>query len=158
MAYAALTDVQSEMGALKGALTATTTPSTNDVTNRILPDISGEIDGVLSARGITVPVATPSTFVDFLKATNALGAAARALAELRAVNIEAGSLAVFLQDRYQERLNMLRRGEGIPAEATKTGALPRSFWTSHAGTKSSDLDDGTDGNDTDPVIRMDTKW
>jgi hypothetical protein len=157
VSYAALSDVQSEMGALKGALTATSVPTTTDVTNRILPDIAGEIDGVLSARGITVPVTTPSTFVDFLKATNALGAAARALAELRAVNLETTSLASWLQERYSERLDMLRQGEGIPLDATKgSGALPTSFHQRHPGSSSADFNDGE--GDTDPVFTRDIKW
>jgi len=151
MSYAALADVQSEMGALKGALTATTTPTTADVTNRILPDIAGEIDAVLSARGLVVPVTVPASFLDFLKATNALGAAARTLAELRAVNIEAGSLAVFLQEQYDKRLDMLRHGEGIPSDTTLSGALPRSYWTSNP--------EDEDGNDTSvPWFKRATQW
>lgn len=161
MSYAALADVQVELGKLKTALTGASNPSEADVTSKLLPDIAGQIDAVLSSRGLTVPVTTPSSFVDRLKGLNALGAAARAAAALMPMaNGPVSTLfAQWLQDRFDAGLNMLRAGEGIPDTAVLAGtSLPTSFWTSHPGTNSSDLDDGTADNDTDPVIRMDTPW
>lgn len=160
-AYAALADVQSELGALSSGLTATSTPTQADVTNRILPDIQGEIDGVLSHRGLTVPVTTPQSFLDRLKSLNALGAAARVAGALfpMAQGPQSTTFAQWLQDRYDAGLQMLRNGEGIPDIVTLDGrgALPRSFATSHPNSVSTDLD-GSIGNTIDPVFRRDTRW
>lgn len=161
MAYADLAAVQVELGKFKSALTGTSNPSTADVTNILLPDIAGEIDAVLSSRGLTVPVTAPASFLDRLKGLNALGVAARVAAALMPMAAGPASTLFpqWLQDRYDAGLQMLRDGEGIPDTAVFAGtSLPRSFWTSHAGTKSTDLDDGTDGNDTDPTFRRDTQW
>lgn len=161
MAYAALPDVQSELGALASGLTTTSVPTQADVTNRILPDIQGEIDGVLSHRGLTVPITTPQSFLDRLKSLNAIGAAARVAAALfpMAAGPQSTTFAQWLQDRYDAGLKMLRSGEGIPDIAVfdRLGGLPRSFATSHPDSVSADLD-GSAGNTIDPVFRRDTKW
>lgn len=159
--YANLGDVKGEMGALATGLTTTSKPSETDVTDRILPDIQGEIDGVLSRKGLTVPVVAPSSFIDLLRGLNALGAAARTVAQLfpQAAGPASTTLADWLQRRYDARLDMLRAGEGIPDGATHSasGGLPRSFATSHPDSVSSDFD-GTPGNTIDPVFRRDTRW
>lgn len=161
MPYAALGDVQVELGKHKAALTGTSNPSETDVTNKILPDIAGEIDAILSGRGITVPVTAPATFMDRLKGLNALGAAARVDAALypQSAGPASTTFAQWLQDRYDAGLEALRRGEGIPDSVAMAGtSLPTSFWTTHAGSKSQDLDDDTEANTTDPVFRRDSQW
>jgi len=56
--YADLALVKVTMGVYGVGLTATSVPSTVDVTNLLLPDISGQIDRVLSGRAVVVPVTT----------------------------------------------------------------------------------------------------
>lgn len=161
MAYADVAAVQVELGKMKSALTATSNPTLDDVTNKILPDISGQIDAVLSSRGLTVPVTAPASFLDRLKGLNAVGAAARVVAALfpQAAGPSSTLFAQWLQDRFDAGLQMLRDGEGIPDTAVLSGSsMPTSLWTSHPGTDSSDLDNGTPGNTTDPVFRRDTQW
>lgn len=158
--YADLADVESEMGALASGLTATSTPTEADVTDRIIPDIHGEIDSILSLQGVTVPVVSgPSSFLDRLKALNALGAAARAVAALFPTDSAALAFAKWLQDRYAAGLLSLENGEGIVGVVITAGGggLPRSFATSHPDSVSADLD-GTVGNTIDPVFRRDTLW
>jgi hypothetical protein len=162
--YAALTDVETEMGKYAAGLTATSTPSETDVTDRIIPDIHGQIDGVLSRRGLATPILAPSSFLDRLKALNALGAAARVVAALfpQAAGPASTTFHEWLQRRYDAGLEMLRNGEGIPDDVLVIlnaggGGLPRSFATSHPDSVSADLD-ATPGNTIDPVFRRDTKW
>jgi hypothetical protein len=160
--YAAVADVQSEMGALASGLTATSTPSLTDVTDRIIPDIHGDIDGVLSRRGLAVPVLAPSSFLDRLKALNALGAAARVAAQLFPTDPAAMAFAKWVQERYDAGLMKLENGDGIPDDVLVIlnaggGGMPRSFATSHPDSVSADLD-ATPGNTIDPVFRRDTLW
>lgn len=161
MPYAVLADVQRELGKHKPALTATSNPSETDVTNKVLPDISGEIDAILAARGLTVPVTAPASFLDRLRALNAIGAAARVDAALfpQAAGPAATGFADWLKEIYDEGLAALRRGEGIPDTVANAGtSLPTSFQQRHPGSIGTDLDNATDGNTTDPVFRRDTAW
>jgi hypothetical protein len=160
--YADLTDVKSEMGALASGLTDASSPSNTDVMNRILPDIQGEIDGVLSHRGLAVPVSAPSSFLDRLKSLNAVGAAARAVGALfpMAQGAQSTTLSQWLLNLYNAGLDRLRNGEGIPDTLlidAGGGGLPRSFTTSHPDSVSSDFA-GTPGNEIDPVFTRDGKW
>lgn len=72
MAYCAITDVEL-INALRGAYSATTKPTATQV-GTMIDMIYAEINAVLSSVGLTVPV----TANDFLRLTNALGAAAMA--------------------------------------------------------------------------------
>lgn len=159
--YADLAAVKAEMGMLASGLTDASSPSNTDVNERTLPDIHGEIDGVLSRAGLAVPVTGPSSFLDRLKALNALGAAARVVAALfpMAAGPQSTTFADWLQKRYDTGLEMLSNLEGVPDGAlpSTTGGLPRSFATSHPDSVSADLD-GTTGNTIDPVFRRDTQW
>jgi hypothetical protein len=159
--YAALADVKNELGALASGLTTTSVPNEDDVTNRILPDIQGEIDGILSSRGLVVPVTAPAEFLARLKSLNAMGAGARVAGALfpMAAGPQSTTFAEWLYGLYKDGLRRLENGTGIPADAIMTGAgaLPRSFATSHPDSVSADVD-GTPGNTIDPVFRRDTRW
>lgn len=160
MAYAELEDVEHELGQYGRFLTETSTPSEDDVEQKTIPAIAGEIDGVLSARGVTVPVTAPASFLELLSSLNALGAAARTAAALlpQAQGPQSTTFHEWLQARYDAGLERLRNGEGIPDDIATSGtSLPSSFWTRHPDTVSSDLD-RTSKNSVDPVFRRDTKW
>jgi hypothetical protein len=149
------------MGTYAIGLTATSTPSLTEVTERTIPDIHGEIDAVLSRQGVAVPVLAPSSFLDRLKALNAIGAAARVVAAMfpQAAGPASTTFHEWLQRRYDAGLDMLRNGEGIPDGVllNTSGGLPRSFWTSHPDSFSEDFA-GTPGNENDPVFTRDKKW
>jgi hypothetical protein len=154
--YADLADVQQAMAKMSVALTDTSVPSKSDVTSTILPEISGIIDAVLSARGLTTPVtsaAAPDAFLQSLRGLTAMGAAARTVAGLfpQAAGPASTTFADWLQARFKEGLDMLRAGEGIPPTVGRVAALARSYWTSHP------VDD--DGNlTTDPTFTRRMVW
>lgn len=161
MAYATIDDVLFELGKHAPALTATSKPSQADVTGKILPDVAGAIDAILSARGLVVPVAAPPSFLERLRALNAIGAAARVDAALfpQAGGPASTSFATWLKELYDDGIVSLRDGEGIPDGLASAGtSLPTSFWSSHAGSKGTDLDNATVGNTTDPTFRRDSQW
>jgi hypothetical protein len=157
--YADLAGVKIAMGKYSPGLTATSLPNETDVTNITLPDNAGIIDGVLSGRGLAVPVAAPPSFVDSLRELNAIGAAARVVAALypQAAGPASTTFHEWLQRLFDAGLDRLRDGEGIPDSAVVTGALPRSFWTSHPDSNSADFA-GTPGNENDPVFTRDRQW
>lgn len=102
--------------------TATSKPSTSDV-DVFLTDTANELDGILRARGYTVPVPTTATSAyGLLAGYNALGAAAQA--ELAAPNPQGRSSDAL--KLWQDAKRMLRAGE-IELDAPKdTGqAVPR---------------------------------
>ena len=76
MSYCTITHVQG-LNPQRGAYGATTKPTSTEV-NEFISQISNEIDSILLARGLTVPVTTPIEFVGALELGNAQGAAALA--------------------------------------------------------------------------------
>lgn len=114
MAYCTITDVQ----ALNAQRTysATTKPTTTQVT-ALIAQIATEIDAVLAAKGYTIPVATPTTFVTFLATVNAYGAGALAEAAMFPETSEMGSTPHWkvLQAKYDAWLKLLIDGGVIPA-------------------------------------------
>jgi hypothetical protein len=131
MAYAAVSDVQALMA--KFTIDANSKPTTTQVTSMI-NDISGEIDAVLAGRGLTVPVTTPTYFVDALTMLNTYGAAvlvAQAMLPDRAGAAEASSAIYTVWDqRYRTGMAALRDGEGIPPTAPASGRIqPSTYFT-----------------------------
>lgn len=121
MAYAALADVQALMP--KWTINDSSTPTQTQVSG-FIDDIAAEIDTVLSAQGLTVPVATPASFVAFLAMLNAQGAAALAVAGMFPSQAQADPvgtpLAAFLQKQYERGLARLVKGEAIPEGAARS--------------------------------------
>jgi len=76
MSYCTITDVQA-LNSQRDAYSATTNPSLTEV-NGFITQIGNELDSLLLARGLTVPVITPTEFVGALALANAQGAAALA--------------------------------------------------------------------------------
>lgn len=157
MAYAAPGDLTRHLGMYAVRFTATSTPSTADA-QTFLDDIAGEIDAVLGGRGLATPVtiaSAPQSFLDFLKVTNAIGAAAQVVAALLP-NQEGYASATYdqwLDRQYEERLKGLRDGSAIPdvvLPGATGGSLARSFWTTNP------TDD--DGNEHEPVFTRGMQW
>jgi hypothetical protein len=113
MAYCTITDVQSLNP--KRTYGATTTPTTTQV-NSLIDLIAADIDVILAAKGYTTPVTTPTAFANWLKLLNAYGAAAEAEAAMFPETVDKGSTphANDLLKKYNERLEMLRKGEVTP--------------------------------------------
>lgn len=152
--YADIADVIHELGELGDYLTATSRPTKTDVEGKTLPAIAGEIDGVLGARGLTVPItqaslvalgvdaAAATRFLETLSSLNALGAAARAVAALFPNRAGPGGAPFheWLQQRYDAGLTRLGSGEGVPSASVASSALPRSHWTSNPTDPDTDED------------------
>lgn len=157
MSYAGPDDLNRHLGIYNKMLTATSTPSLAD-RQTFLDDIAGEIDAALSSRGIGTPVtiaSAPQSFLDFLKVTNAIGAAAQIVAALLPNQEGYGSSTYdqWLDKQYEERLKGLRDGSAIPDVVVPGGtgaSLPRSYWTTNP------YDD--DGNEHEPVFTRDMTW
>lgn len=89
----------------------------------IVIDTDAEINSVLDAAGLSVPVTTPSHFVDWLKALNKYGAAAAILKSMFPDAAGPGETPAyaFWEARYRNALKMFAKGQGIPDSATKGG-------------------------------------
>jgi len=121
MAYCTSTEVQNLNP--KRTYSATSTPTSTQV-GLLIDQIAVEIDAVLEAQGYTVPVTTPTNFVNVLKAINAYGAAALAEAGMFPEVSEMGSTPHWkvLNDKYNEWMKALRAGEIPPDLATGAAA------------------------------------
>lgn len=120
MAYAALSDVQALLP--KWVYDGTSKPTSTQVTT-IINQISAQIDSILRSLGHAVPVTTPSDFLDYLKQTNAIGAAALIVAGQFPAESGAAStsLGEQLQKNYEGRLQELKDGSVIPPDLAKAG-------------------------------------
>lgn len=152
MSYADEASIRAALGKYGPGWTATSTPSVDDGLARA-EEASGEIDAILAARGITTPVASPTSFVARLRDLASLYAAARVAAGLfpQAAGPASTTYHEFLMRQYRAGLDGLRAGE-IPAEVgTTTHGGPRSFWTSNP------IDPDT-GEAWEPVFGRRTRW
>ena len=157
MSYASPPDLTRHLGRFSAGFTATSVPSTTDA-QVFLDDIAGEIDAILSSRGIATPVtlaSAPQSFIDFLKVTNAIGAATICAAALfpHPQGPTGTTYESWLDEQYEQRLAGLRSGEAIPdvvVPGAAGGSLARSFWTTHP------IDDA--GNEHEPVFSMAMRW
>lgn len=157
MAYAAPADLSRHLGKFSAGFTATSVPSTSDA-QVFLDDIAGEIDAILNSRGIGTPVtlaSAPQSFLDFLKVTNAIGAAAQIVAALfpHPQGPTGTTYETWLDEQYEQRLAGLRSGEAVPdvvLPGASGGSLARSFWTTNP------TDD--DGNEHEPTFTRAMQW
>lgn len=124
---------------------------------------SGQIDAILSGRGLVVPITIPATFLKELAGLAALYAAAVLASELTQIMPNAAETGgrdhpEFLMRAWLDGISALRT-DPLPDAATQTtpGGMGRSFWTSNPDYFATDHL-GTAGNQTDPVIRRDTAW
>lgn len=122
MAYALIADVQG-LNSKRTDYSITTSPTSTEVTG-FIDDISSEIDSHLAAQGITTPVTTPASFVNWLSRLNALGAAAQA--EMTSFPESDGGQGYTPQgDRYwamyQQGLKAIDNGTAIPVGSSSTG-------------------------------------
>lgn len=128
MAYCTITDVQALNP--KRTYDTSSTPTQTQVES-LVTQISNEIDSILSARGLTVPVTTPDHFVAHLKQVNAYGAAA--LAEMamfpEATGLGATTHGSELWRIYRDMRDKLEKGE-LPV-SVEGGAGPRGFFEQH---------------------------
>lgn len=109
----------------------------------IIADISAEVDVALSAAGVSTPVATPATFVEWLGRLNAYGATATILRSMfpggpmMARGVRPDMLPtempayVFWEQRYQAGLQGIRDGTMVPADVTDNSnfVLPSTYLT-----------------------------
>lgn len=134
MAYCDIDDVQA-LNPQRGDYSSSTKPTSTEVTT-FITTVSDEIDSVLKARGVSVPVTAPAEFLSHLEQVNANGAAA--YAEFAMFPEAAGTPGGSPQgDRlwkiYQGQLKSLREDQ-LPIDLAVTGAQPRSFWTEREAT------------------------
>lgn len=127
-AYCALTDVEAR---LRGAaLSASSQPTTTEAT-AIMADVYAHINAAIASHGVTVPITTPASFLAWLVAVNADGAAAQ-VGALRFANVQNTSnddrgLAL-VEKRFAEAMARLWDGSALPAElAVSSAKLPTSY-------------------------------
>ena len=125
MAYCASADVQALNP--KRSYSSTSTPTSTQI-DTLIAQVAVEIDAVLEAQGFTVPVTTPTNFVNALKAVNAYGAAALAEMGMFPETSEIGSTPHWkvLWETYKDWLKQLRAGE-IPL-SLGAGEMVSSFY------------------------------
>ena len=132
MAYATTDDVVARVGSF--TIDATSQPTTSEVSD-FLDERSGQIDAVLSSAGVSTPVASPSSFLAFLRGLEAAGATA----DTYAVKFPDGSGAGSVEETIAYWLKMwddgmagLKDGTMIPDGVSQTSAgLPTSFYREH---------------------------
>jgi hypothetical protein len=131
LSYASLADVQGLMAkfTLDGASKPTVTQAT-----AIITMVDGEINSVLAAQGVAVPVGAPTTFVESLKALNAWGAAAAVLRSMfpkeRGSSDTMPSEYALYQRWYERGLDRLKSGDGIPPEVASGSTVgPSTYFT-----------------------------
>lgn len=116
MPYAVIGDVQELIA--QYPLSVSSAPTTAQATQIVL-DISNEIDVMLSGAGFSVPVTTPSYFVDWLGLLNGYGAAAAVLKSMfpNAVGPGETPAYAFWEARYKEGLKAIADGTISPPES-----------------------------------------
>jgi hypothetical protein len=162
VAYAVENDIRRHLGRLEaGWPPPNAKPPTISDGLAFADTAQGEVDAILAGKGLMTPATQPASFVNLLRDLCAMYAAALIAAALfpQAAGPMSTSLQDFLMRQYRQGLADLDKGAVIPVGLTTMsgGALPRSFWTSHKDTVSTDLDSGAE-NDLEPVFRRDTRW
>jgi hypothetical protein len=154
MAYCAIADVQA-LNPLRGTYAAGTRPTDAQVT-LLIDQIAGEIDTVLSARGIATPATAPASFLAFLKGLNARGAAA--LTEMgKFPEADVGPASTphgqALWRIYQDGLKSLKDGSAIdPATAGSASSVYAETYQT-ANPDNDPYEDGT-GDGQQPAFSM----
>jgi hypothetical protein len=150
MSYCTLADVEA-LNAQRTPYSASTRPADGQVED-FIADIASEIDSVLSAAGLAVPVLAPAAFVSFLQRLNAYGAAA--LAEMaKFPESDRGQGSSPQGDRYwslyREGIKALKDRSAIHAGAVRASTGPflaRSYRT--------DNPDGLTAEQLAPALTM----
>lgn len=151
MPYAVIADVQALLA--KFTISPTSSPTTTQAT-AIMTDVSNEIDAVLAGAGVSVPVTTPTYFLDYLGLLNSYGAAvlvAQAMLPDRSGAAE-GSEALYTvwEQRYRAGLKRLASGEGIPPDAPRSsGRVQPSTYLTRNPDEEENL-----GDIAEPVFKM----
>jgi hypothetical protein len=119
MAYCTISDVQ--IFAAKFPLSTSTTPTSTQV-ETLIDLVAAQIDSVLLSKGYTVPVTTPTEFVNSLRLLNAQGAEAMALMAQFPGGASKDSIPQYqsILELYQAGLKALRNGE-MPIALGKSG-------------------------------------
>jgi hypothetical protein len=119
--YAEVSDVQGIISAFD--IGRATSPD-RLAADSVVIDIDAELNSVLDAAGLSIPVTTPSYFVDWLKALNKYGAAAAILKSMfpDAVGVGETPAYAFWEARYRNALKLFAKGQGIPDSAAKGGS------------------------------------
>jgi len=165
--YCDINAVQREMGRYGPQVTNASVPSLSQVKD-LMADVAAEIDGALSARGVSVPVEAPPNPVSvkpwiegFLRRLNAMGTAGYALNQLygHAIGPVSTDLGDKLIREYRAIIDKLTTGDtllpGTIVLAATGGALPRSLWTS--GNPDTDLPEDIDP-ERGPTFTRVTPW
>jgi hypothetical protein len=123
MTYGVICDVEGLMAQF--TISGTTKPDDTKA-GVILDDVSDEIDVVLAAYGLTVPVTAPAYFLAWLGLLNAYGATAAILKSMFPGSTGPGENPAwaFWEKRYREGLAGLKDGSLIPGEAVPAAAFP----------------------------------
>ncbi len=131
MSYCTSADVQAANP--KRTYSASTTPTLVEV-GEFVSQIAGEIDTVLTGRGLTVPVTAPAEFVTFLKKLNIVGAIAMCENAMfpEAVGQMSNVAAERFWKQYRDGIKFLEDGQ-LPSAAGSTTGLPFSFFTENQG-------------------------
>jgi hypothetical protein len=142
MVYATIAEVR---GLLARAVETNDFGSNNPMTEAeataIISDVGDEIDTCLSAQGLTVPVSSPTHFVNALGLLNAYGACARILKSILPDVTGPGETPAYAywESLYTKGKKAIEDGSGIPAGAVTPGG-------SVAGAAASHLTDHPDEN------------
>ncbi len=132
MSYCTAADVQAANP--KRTYSATSTPTLAEV-GEFVTQIAGEMDTVLTGRGLTVPVTTPTEFVTFLKKLNIVGAIAMCENAMfpEAVGQMSNVAAERFWKQYRDGIKFLQDGQLPSAAGGDTVGLPFSFFTENLG-------------------------
>lgn len=139
MAYCVIADVEA-INALRGSYSATTKPTSTQVTGMI-DMIYAEINAVLSSAGVTVPVTT----TDFMKLTNALGAAAMAEAAAGMPGkSENKDPRDWRWEKYERNLEMLKNDPSLSGGSASTSGqyAVNDFTSGYTNTRTDYTRDG----------------
>ena len=130
MSYAVIADVQGVIP--KWTFSGTTKPSTTQAT-AIIDAVSEEIDSILAARGIAVPVTAPAHFLAALVMLNVYGGAARILRAAFPDATGPGETPAYAywEKQYDEGIAGLRNGTAIPRSVSASDLYvdPSTYFT-----------------------------
>jgi hypothetical protein len=114
MSYSEVADVRARMAQF--TIGDSTKPTTTQA-ETFIEETDAEIDVLLVARGVSVPVTTPAAFLSWLGNVSANGATATVLKSMfpSATGVGETPAYAFFEKRYQDALKALRDGSVIPA-------------------------------------------
>jgi hypothetical protein len=134
MAYASVSDVNARLGDFD-PLSGSTQPTETEA-GFMLDELSGKLNAVLGARGIAVPVTTPTYFTDWLRGLVA-GVCVSQVFAIRFPSATgadaAGWSAEYWMTEWESALKMIAEGTAVPPELTDSGSrlLASTYLTDH---------------------------